>query len=206
MRTLGFGLEERGQPGHQYVQIERCPLYHDFPRLDLPKIEQVVDERPKLARGCEQPVDQLPFLLGQALGSKHFRGTHDAIERGSHFVAHRGEKLALGLACRLRLRARALRFGASAFDALTLRFRLRALHLHPGFFRGLLDCRASRVTDEMKITAANAIASVVSKKELHEEYVIPSVFNKKVAPAVAREVVRAAQRGGLARRRRRPAH
>jgi hypothetical protein len=36
--------------------------------------------------------------------------------------------------------------------------------------------------------------------------VIPSVFNKKVAPAVAREVVRAAQRGGLARRRRRPAH
>jgi malate dehydrogenase (oxaloacetate-decarboxylating) len=76
----------------------------------------------------------------------------------------------------------------------------------PGFFRGLLDCRATRVTDEMKIAAAQAIASVVSRKELHEEYIIPSVFNKKVAPAVAREVVRAAQRGGLARRRRRSAH
>jgi malate dehydrogenase (oxaloacetate-decarboxylating) len=76
----------------------------------------------------------------------------------------------------------------------------------PGFFRGLLDCRAMRVTDEMKIAAAKAIASVVSRKELHEEYIIPSVFNKKVAPAVAREVVRAAQRGGLARRRRRAAH
>jgi len=76
----------------------------------------------------------------------------------------------------------------------------------PGFFRGLLDCRATRVTDEMKVAAANAIASVVSKKELHEEYIIPSVFNKKVAPAVAREVVRAAHRGGLARRRCRPAH
>ena len=76
----------------------------------------------------------------------------------------------------------------------------------PGFFRGLLDCRATRVTDEMKIAAARAIASVVSRKELHEEYIIPSVFNKKVAPAVAREVVRAAQRGGFARRRRRPAH
>ena len=73
----------------------------------------------------------------------------------------------------------------------------------PGFFRGLLDCRASKVTDEMKIAAAQAIASVVSRKELHEEYIIPSVFNKKVAPAVAREVVRAAQRGGFARRRRR---
>ena len=76
----------------------------------------------------------------------------------------------------------------------------------PGFFRGLLDCRASRVTDEMKVAAAHAIASVVSRKELHEEYVIPSVFNKKVAPSVAREVVRAAQRGGFARRRRRAAH
>jgi malate dehydrogenase (oxaloacetate-decarboxylating) len=76
----------------------------------------------------------------------------------------------------------------------------------PGFFRGLLDCRATRVTDEMKVAAAQAIASVVSRKELHEEYVIPSVFNKKVAPAVAREVVRAAHRGGFARRRRRPAH
>src|SRR5262249_43482649 len=76
----------------------------------------------------------------------------------------------------------------------------------PGFFRGLLDCRATRVTDEMKIAAAHAIASVVTRKELHEEYVIPSVFNKKVAPAVAREGVRAAQRGGSARRGRRAAH
>jgi malate dehydrogenase (oxaloacetate-decarboxylating) len=76
----------------------------------------------------------------------------------------------------------------------------------PGFFRGLLDCRASRVTDDMKLAAAQAIASIVSKKELHEEYVIPSVFNKKVAPAVAREVMRAAQKGGVARRRRRAAH
>ena len=76
----------------------------------------------------------------------------------------------------------------------------------PGFFRGLLDCRAMRVTDEMKIAAARAIVSVVSRQELHEEYIIPSVFNKKVARAVAHEVVRAAQRGGLARRRRRPAH
>jgi len=76
----------------------------------------------------------------------------------------------------------------------------------PGFFRGLLDCRATQVSDEMKVAAAHAIASVVSRKELHEEYIIPSVFNRKVAPAVAREVVRAAQRGGFARRRRRPAH
>jgi malate dehydrogenase (oxaloacetate-decarboxylating) len=76
----------------------------------------------------------------------------------------------------------------------------------PGFFRGLLDCRARRVTDEMKIAAAQAIASIVSKSELHEEYVVPSVFNKKVAPAVAREVIKAALKGGVARRRKPAAH
>jgi malate dehydrogenase (oxaloacetate-decarboxylating) len=71
----------------------------------------------------------------------------------------------------------------------------------PGFFRGLLDSRARLVNDEMKIAAAHAIASCVDRMELGPEYIIPSVFNKKVAPAVAREVARAAQRTGVARRR-----
>jgi malate dehydrogenase (oxaloacetate-decarboxylating) len=73
----------------------------------------------------------------------------------------------------------------------------------PGFFSGLLDARALTVNDEMKLAAAHAIASCVGKSELSAEYIIPSVFNKKVAPAVAREVVRAAQRTGVARRHRR---
>jgi malate dehydrogenase (oxaloacetate-decarboxylating) len=71
----------------------------------------------------------------------------------------------------------------------------------PGFFRGLLDSRARTVNDEMKLAAAHAIASCVGKSELGPEYIIPSVFNKQVAPAVAREVVRAAQKTGVARRR-----
>jgi malate dehydrogenase (oxaloacetate-decarboxylating) len=74
----------------------------------------------------------------------------------------------------------------------------------PGFFRGLLDSRARLVNDEMKIAAAHAIASCVGKAELGPEYIIPSVFNKKVAPAVAHEVARAAHRTGVARRRPRP--
>ena len=85
----------------------------------------------------------------------------------------------------------------------------KAVELGPGLIplsAGLLDCRARAVTDAMKIAAAQAIASIVSKTELHEEYIIPSVFNKRVAPAVAREVIRAAHQGGVARRRRRPSH
>jgi malate dehydrogenase (oxaloacetate-decarboxylating) len=72
----------------------------------------------------------------------------------------------------------------------------------PGFFRGLLDARARVVNDEMKLAAARAIAACVSRSELSEEYIIPSVFNKSVASAVAREVARAAYQTGTARRRR----
>jgi malate dehydrogenase (oxaloacetate-decarboxylating) len=73
----------------------------------------------------------------------------------------------------------------------------------PGFFRGLLDSRARTVNDEMKLAAARAIAGGVSRSELSEEYIIPSVFNKNVAAAVAEGVARAAAATGVARRRRR---
>jgi malate dehydrogenase (oxaloacetate-decarboxylating) len=75
----------------------------------------------------------------------------------------------------------------------------------PGFFRGLLDSRARAVNDEMKLAAARALAGCVGREELSAEYIIPSVFNKAVAPAVAEGVARAAVETGLARRRRRDA-
>jgi malate dehydrogenase (oxaloacetate-decarboxylating) len=76
----------------------------------------------------------------------------------------------------------------------------------PGFFRGLLDARARVVNDEMKLAAARALAACVSKSELSEEYIIPSVFNKSVAPAVAEGVAGAAHDTATARRRRRLDH
>ena len=73
----------------------------------------------------------------------------------------------------------------------------------PGFFRGLLDARARLVNDEMKIAAARGIASIITPSELSEEYIIPSVFDKRVVEAVAQGVERAAVQTGAARRRRR---
>ena len=73
----------------------------------------------------------------------------------------------------------------------------------PGFFRGLLDAHATTVNEEMKIAAAEAIAAQVPERELHEEYIIPSVFNRHVARAVARAVSDAAYRTGAAVRQRR---
>ncbi|HEY8346930.1 MAG TPA: NAD-dependent malic enzyme [Symbiobacteriaceae bacterium] len=73
----------------------------------------------------------------------------------------------------------------------------------PGIFRGALDCRARCINDEMKLAAARAIAGVVSEEELHEEYIIPSVFNRRVVEAVAQAVETAAYATGVARRERR---
>src|SRR5205807_3191033 len=70
----------------------------------------------------------------------------------------------------------------------------------PGIFRGALDVRARRITEEMKIAAAHGIAGVVTDDELAEDYIVPSVFNREVASVVATAVARAAEVGGVARR------
>ncbi len=70
----------------------------------------------------------------------------------------------------------------------------------PGIFRGALDSRATCINEEMKLAAAYAIASCVGKEELSEDCIVPSMFNRKVAPAVAKEVARAAHRTKVARR------
>src|SRR3982751_1531775 len=71
----------------------------------------------------------------------------------------------------------------------------------PGIFRGALNCRAARINEEMKLAAANAIAGIITEGELHPEYIVPSVFDKRVAEAVAREVEAPAHRPGAARRK-----
>ena len=68
----------------------------------------------------------------------------------------------------------------------------------PGIFRGALDVRAPAITEEMKMAAARAIAAIVDEKELREDYIIPSVFNREVAPAVAAAVAEQARAAGTA--------
>jgi malate dehydrogenase (oxaloacetate-decarboxylating) len=68
----------------------------------------------------------------------------------------------------------------------------------PGIFRGALDVRAPRITEKMKVAAARGIAAIVADEELREDYIIPSVFNRDVAPAVAEAVAREARAEGQA--------
>jgi malate dehydrogenase (oxaloacetate-decarboxylating) len=70
----------------------------------------------------------------------------------------------------------------------------------PGIFRGALDVGAKDINEEMKLAAARAIAAVVPDNALNEEYIIPGVFNAKVAAAVAHAVAQAAVQTGVARR------
>jgi malate dehydrogenase (oxaloacetate-decarboxylating) len=69
----------------------------------------------------------------------------------------------------------------------------------PGIFRGALDVRAPAITESMKMAAARAIADIVDETELSEDYIIPSVFNRDVAPAVAAAVADEARAAGTAR-------
>jgi malate dehydrogenase (oxaloacetate-decarboxylating) len=72
----------------------------------------------------------------------------------------------------------------------------------PGIFRGALACRASSINEEMKLAAAQAIAGTIRDDELDAEYIVPSVFDRRVAETVAHGVEEAAYRTGVARRAR----
>ena len=72
----------------------------------------------------------------------------------------------------------------------------------PGIFRRAFACRASRINEAMKLAAAYAIAGIITDAERHPEYIVPSVFDKRVAEAVARDVEEAAYQTGVARRER----
>ncbi len=72
----------------------------------------------------------------------------------------------------------------------------------PGVFRGALDVRAEQITEPMKMAAARAIAQIVTDEQLREDYIIPSCFNRDVAPAVADAVAAEARASGAAQQER----
>ena len=69
----------------------------------------------------------------------------------------------------------------------------------PGIFRGALDVRATDINEEMKMAAVYALAGLVSEEDLNDEYILPKAFDKRIAPAVAKAVAKAARDSGVAR-------
>jgi malate dehydrogenase (oxaloacetate-decarboxylating) len=70
----------------------------------------------------------------------------------------------------------------------------------PGVFRGALDAQATSITPRMRVAAAAALAETIPEKEVARDYIVPSVFNRAVAPAIAAAVKQAAEEDGVARR------
>ena len=69
----------------------------------------------------------------------------------------------------------------------------------PGLFRGALDVRASDINEEMKQAASYALADLVAPEELSAKYILPLAFDKRIGPAVAAAVAKAARESGVAR-------
>ena len=69
----------------------------------------------------------------------------------------------------------------------------------PGLFRGALDVRARDINEPMKMAASHALADLVAPEELSESYILPLAFDKRVGPAVAAAVAKAARESGVAR-------
>jgi malate dehydrogenase (oxaloacetate-decarboxylating) len=91
--------------------------------------------------------------------------------------------------------ARVVGTGRSDFDN-----QINNVLAFPGIFRGALDVRASRINVEMHMAASQAIASLVAENELNDQYIIPQAFDKRVGPAVAAAVAKAARETGVARK------
>lgn len=70
----------------------------------------------------------------------------------------------------------------------------------PGIFRGALDVNARKITSAMRLAAANALADAIPAEEMNEDYIVPSVFNRQIVPAIAAAVAWAAIEDGVARR------
>ncbi len=69
----------------------------------------------------------------------------------------------------------------------------------PGIFRGALDVRAKEINEDMKMAAAQAIASLVSQEELNPDYILPMAFDPRIGKSVAKAVAEAAKKTGAAR-------
>ena len=69
----------------------------------------------------------------------------------------------------------------------------------PGLFKGALEAKSKKITEEMKLAAANGLASLIKEEELNENYIIPDAFDPRVADAVAATVKKVAKEQGICR-------
>ena len=95
--------------------------------------------------------------------------------------------------CQMKRRKGGAKSYRNKEDLISL-IRINNVLVFPGIFRGALDARAGQITEEIKMAAARAIASIISDDELNEEYIIPGAFDERVCKAVAKAVAEESQK------------
>ena len=81
--------------------------------------------------------------------------------------------------------------------------QINNVNVFPGLFRGAIDVHASKINDEMKLAAADALANLVADEDLREDYVVANAFDERVPLAVAKAVADVAVKTGVARKNKR---
>lgn len=79
--------------------------------------------------------------------------------------------------------------------------QINNVNVFPGLFRGAIDVHASKINDEMKLAAVDALANLVSDEDLREDYVVADAFDERVPLAVAKAVADVAVKTGVARKK-----
>ena len=79
--------------------------------------------------------------------------------------------------------------------------QINNVNVFPGLFRGAIDVHASKINDEMKLAAADALANLVADEDLREDYVVANAFDERVPLAVAKAVADVAVKTGVARKK-----
>jgi malate dehydrogenase (oxaloacetate-decarboxylating) len=185
-------------------------------------VEQIVccDRQGALYAGRTEAMNSVKAQLAEETNPRRERGTLSEVLRGADVFIGLSSPNLLTVADIQRMAARPVVFALAnpvpeiqpedAVDVVGVMATGRSDYPNqinnalafPGIFRGALDCQARCINEAMKTAAAQAIANVIGEDELHPEYIVPSIFNRRVVAAVAEAVAETAYATGVAKRRR----
>lgn len=146
-------------------------------------IQGVIQDQPDKTTLTEALVDSNVFI-GVSVGNIVTKEMVQGMQKDAYVFALANPEPEIMPDIALAAGALVVGTGRSDFDN-----QINNVLAFPGIFHGVLQAKATRVTTQMKLAAAKAIAEIISEEELSSTYIIPKVFDKRVVPAVSKAIV-----------------
>jgi len=177
----------------------------------------MLDSKGTIYEGREGSMDMAKAYLAKVTNTDKIKGDLGSVTKGadvligvsqpnvftSEIISSMNKGIVFGLANPVPETSYEAAMAAGAAVAATGRSdapnQVNNVCVFPGVFRGALDVRAKAITEEMKVAAVHAIADLIADEDLRQDYVVPSPFDNRVAPAVAAAVAKTAMELGIAR-------